>query len=731
MRALDSAESSLRRPSFLGLSQPALAATTVCMTSAATLSGAFAQTVTASQDPPQGDGKAEQITVTGVRALVNDKLPTGLQDAPQSINVIDQQLLKDQGTTRLQDALKNVPGITFNSGEGAARGDTVNLRGFSAFNDFFLDGIRDAAVYTRDSFDLDQVEVLKGPSAVLFGRGSTGGVINQVSKAPTLAPLYAGTVSAGTNSLFRGTADVNEPLTATSAIRLNAMAESSDVADRDIAHNERWGVAPSYALGLGTPTTLTFSYLHQEENNVPDFGIPFINGQPAPVSRSSFYGLTSDQNTARDDIATIRVRHEFSRALSVSDTLRLASYMFGYRFNSPNFGATAPTATTPLSAIRVGHDEPSSQGAQTNLTNQTDVTARFATGPVDHIVTVGAEFSRQTSNIGRFNNPFNKNNNFIPMTPLLSPDPNEVAPPEGIASQQNTTAYSSAGYLTDTIQIGPYVDVIGGVRYDRFAASYNQYTLATATTLHLDHVDHETSPRAAIVIKPDDTQSYYFSYGTSFDPSAEALTLTTKTAGLSPVEAKTYEVGGKTSWLGGMFNVTGALFHTEVDNAQTNDPDNPTITTLAGDQRVRGFELGINGYITPAWEIYAGYTYLDAKTIRSGTAAFVGKVLQNVARNSGSLFTEYNINDDWMVGGGANWVGHRFADFGEQANLPGYVTFNAVASYQLNDNVKLQVNATNLLDKKYYDAAYYTSAAENHVVPGAGRTVIFSTAFTF
>jgi catecholate siderophore receptor len=731
MSSLESVGEIRQRPARFRFSQPALTATTLCVTSAATLSGAFAQTVTAAQDQPPADGKAEQITVTGVRALVNDKLPTGLQDAPQTINVINEQLLKDQGTTRLQDALRNVPGITFNSGEGAARGDTVNLRGFSAFNDFFLDGIRDAAVYTRDSFDLDQVEVLKGPSAVLFGRGSTGGVINQVSKAPTLAPLYSATISGGTNSLARGTADVNQPLTENSALRLNVMAESSDVADRDIAHNERWGFAPSYALGLGTATTLTISYLHQEENNVPDFGIPFVNGAPAPVDRSTFYGLRSDTNTARDDIGTIRVKHDFGDNITVSDTLRLASYLFGYHFNSPNFGNTVPGPNTPLSAILVGHDAPSSQGDQTNLTNQTDVTGRFDTGWIHHIVAVGAEFSRQTSDIGRFNNPFNKNNNFIPEVPLLNPNPDLVAPNEGISSQQNTTAYSSAGYLTETMELGPYIDLIGGVRYDRFQASYNQYTVATHATLHLDHTDHETSPRAAVVVKPDDMQSYYFSYGTSFDPSAEALTLTTKTAGLAPVEAKTYEVGAKNAWLGGMLNTTAALFRTEVNNAQTNDPDNPTITTLAGDQRVQGFELGVNGYITEKWEVYAGYTYLDAKTIASGTAAYVGRFLQNVARNSGSVFTEYDLTDDWTVGGGADWVGHRFADFGEQANLPGYVTFNAMASYKLNDNVKLQVNATNLFDKTYYDAAYYTSAAENHVVPGAGRTVIFSTAFTF
>ena len=370
MRSSGSVEGTARRSSFLGLPQQALTATTFCVTSAATISGAFAQTTQSAATDTTSGPAPEQVTVTGVRSLINDKLPTGLQDAPQTINVVSQQLLKDQAVTRLQDALKNVPGITFNSGEGAARGDTVNLRGFSAFNDFFLDGIRDAAIYTRDSFDLEQVEVLKGPSAVLFGRGSTGGVINQVSKAPTLAPLYSGTASVGTNALLRGTADVNQPLTPDSAIRLNAMAERSDITDRDQAYNERWGFAPSYAIGLGRPTTLTVSYLHQEENNVPDFGIPFVNGAPAPVKRSNFYGLNSDTNTTRDDIGTIRIKHDFNEDLSIANTFRAASYLFGYHFSAPNFGTNVPTPSTPLASILVGRDAPSSQGDQTNLTNR-------------------------------------------------------------------------------------------------------------------------------------------------------------------------------------------------------------------------------------------------------------------------------------------------------------------------------------------------------------------------
>ena len=433
------------------------------------------------------------------------------------------------------------------------------------------------------------------------------------------------------------------------------MDESSDIADRDVAHNERWGFAPSYAIGLGTPTTVTLSYLHQEENNVPDFGIPFVNGEPAPVKRSNFYGLNSDTNTARDDIATARIKHDFNQDLSVSDTVRAASYLFGYHFSAPNFGSTVPTPTTPIGSILVGRDAPASQGDQTNITNQTDVTWRVETGPVSHILMVGAEFSRQTSDVGRFNNPFNKNNNFVPETSLLNPNSNEFQPPEGLSSQQNTTAFSDAGYLTDTISVTQYVDLIGGVRYDRFAASYNQYTFATP---------HDPAPRpcrpCGQPARRDRGQA---------DRRPEPLfrlwhVVRSVGRGADADDQNRRPCAGQGQDLRGRCQDLVAGRHAQPRRGRVPYPGRqcpdqrsgkPTLTTLNGNQRVEGFEFGATGHITPEWEIFAGYTYLDPKTTASGTAAYVGKVLQNVARNSGNLFTEYDLTDDLEIGGGANW----------------------------------------------------------------------------
>lgn len=675
------------------------------------------------------DGDLQQVTVTGIRPLVEDKLPADVQNIPQTVTVVPEEVIEQQSDTRLEQALQNVPGITLNAGEGAARGDTVNIRGFSAFNDFFLDGIRDAAVYTRDSFDLQSVEVVKGPSAVLFGRGSTGGAINQVSKAPLLTPLDVFTSDFGTNDLYRGTADVNVPFATGDAFRVNAMGESSSIAERDFVENRRWGLAPAISFGIGAQDTLTLAYLHQQEDDRPDTGIPFVDGRPAPVPIGTDYGLDTDRTTSNVDIATARYKHDFSSSVSIADTLRYAHYDFDYRFAAPNFGNVAdggqgpPAAGLPFSDILVGRDAPDSSGIQTNIDNQLDLFARFDTGAVTHNLVGGVEYSRQTSDLARYVNPFNSNNNWVPETPLLDPDPYEPLPGvEPVSSYQDTTAYVYSAYVTDTIGFTRYLDLLAGVRYDEFSADYDQLSVPSDAVLHLSHVDRLGSPRAALEFKPTPTQTYYLFYGTSFDPSAEALTLTTKTADLGPVKAETYEAGAKNTLLGGGLLLSAAVFQTTVDNAQTNDPENPNVTLLEGNQRVDGLELSATGHITPRWEITAGYTYLDGRTIASGTPADVGKDLPNVARNEIDLWTEYHIASRWEFGLGGSWFTHRYGDSGEIAYIPGYTVVNAMVSYRPTEDLTLQLNGFNLLDKYYYLAPYYTSASENHVLPGPGRS---------
>jgi len=722
---------------FFHIGRHGAGATAIFVGSALGAAGAYAQTAS----PDQGDGdegtEKQEIVVTGARSVINEKLGGSVQDAPQSINIVTAKTLQEESVTNLQDALKNIPGITLNAGEGTARGDTVNLRGFPAFNDFFLDGIRDAGLYTRDTFDLQTLEVLKGPSAILFGRGSTGGVINQVTKAAQLDPIQAATLQFGTNSQIRLTGDLDMPIGPSSAIRVNGMFEHSEVTDRDYVFNHRWGIAPTVAFGIGEPDSVELSWLHQEEHDRPDVGIPFLGGAPADIPRNVDFGLLSDYFDTSVDVATLRYKHQFNDDFSVVNTFRAGIYVYRNHRSSPNFGDEVPAPGTPLSEIGVGKDDPASSGTQRNLTDQLDFHEHFDTGFLSHDLTVGLEIGRETNDIDSYINPFDDNNTWIPYTPILNPNPHASLPRiEPVESAGHTAALVDAAYLNDTIHIGEYVDLIGGARFDRFAATFTQDTFIATDdgpvgSINYGRTDNVTSPRAAIVVKPTPNQSFYFTYGTSFDPSAEALELDSGSQNLAPVKAENYEVGAKAVWLDGLLTTTAALFRTQVDNAVITDPERPGVVISEGNQRVDGFELDASGRITPDWEILAGYIHLYPVTIGGADPANDGKLLFNTARNAVNLWTEYYLDNHWEVGTGGNFLGKRYADLANTTEIPSYFLWNGMVSYKVNDNYSLQMNVTNLLDRRYFDGAYFADHSENHVNPGAGRTFTFTARANF
>jgi catecholate siderophore receptor len=296
------------------------------------------QDAQAAQDSQAGSASGEvetlgPVTVTGTEARNTmerqpslDRLPSSIQDTPQGISVVPQEWIEEKNITTLREAVRNVPGISINAGEGGAQGDTLTIRGFPARGDLFVDGARDPGQYNRDTFNIDSIEVLKGPSSLLFGRGSTGGVINMVTKAPTLERANNAEISLGNGPFYRGTADLNLPVGPASAIRLNVMGQDSDTVGRDLAEQRRWGVAPSIGIGLGTDTQFTLSYLHQEEDNRPDYGLPYVFGRPAPVSIDTFYGLTDDNEDVAVDLLTVKLDHVATDWLKLSNTLRAGYY---------------------------------------------------------------------------------------------------------------------------------------------------------------------------------------------------------------------------------------------------------------------------------------------------------------------------------------------------------------------------------------------------------------------
>ena len=650
------------------------------------------------------------------------------QDISQSIDGIDKKELEEQHLTLLQDALRNVPGITLNSGEGGAHGDSVNLRGLSIPDSFFLDGVRDIGQYQRDTFNSDAISVLLGPASAVFGRGSTSGVINSISKQPLLTPLASISVSAGQADYWRGTGDFNLPLSDTAAARITVMDQRNNVVQRDEVTYRRYGVAPTLAFGIDTPTRLTLSYFKEEENNLPDYGIPFIDGAPANVDRNNFYGLVNyDRTRTNTNIGTVRIEHDFNDAITFSDSLRYANYGFEYLVDGPFLGndfVPPPPPGTPYADILISRDQPSSAGTTSLAINRSDLTAKFDVAGFKSTLTSGVEVSKEQSNVSRFTNGLDD----IAPTPLLNPDPFHTPPtPLTAYSLPKGRGSDVSVYAVDSIALGPHWDVDAGLRWDRFKSSFSEAFTETAFA----RTDTFVSPRAAVIFKPDDAQSYYLSYGTSYNPAIEYLIVAPSDNSLSPEKNSTVELGAKVKILGGRAELTGALFDTFVKNVRISDPDDPTVQEMPFDQRVKGVELGINGYITDILEVAVNYSHLNDKITSSTDPASVGKLAPNTPHDAVSVWSTVEPTSAWTVGGGLTAVSHRFADADNTAGVPSYVFFNAMTSYQVNEHLKVQLNLNNVTDKLYFTGVYYTGTDENHALPSAGRTLIGMASYRF
>jgi len=674
--------------------------------------------------PASADGQPPAlpgIEIVGT-AIASDR------DVPQSVDTVDSKELAEQNLTLLQDALRNVPGITLNSGEGGSHGDSVNLRGLSIPDSFFLDGVRDIGQYQRDTFNTDAIAVLLGPASALFGRGSTAGVINSISKQPLPTPLAALSVSAGEADFWRGTADLNLPLGEHAAARLTLMDQHDHVVERDQVTYNRYGVAPTLAFGVDTPTRLTLSYFKEVENNLPDYGIPFIDGAPADVDRSNYYGLVNyDRTRTNNGIGTIRFEHDLADDMMFSDSLRYATYGFRYLVSAPYLGndyVNPPPPGTPLADILVSRDQPSSAGDTNMLINRSDITRTFDAGGARNTLTGGLELSREESNVTRFQNGIDD----IAPTPLLAPDPFNTPPtPLVVYSAPQGRGDDVSVYASDDVAVGPKWDLDAALRWDHFYSSFSEPYTGTAFT----RTDTFVSPRVAVIFKPDDKQSYYLSYGTSYNPVIEYLIIAPTNQSLAPEKNNTLELGAKIRILGGAASVTGALFDSRVTNARISDPDDPTIQQAPFNQEVKGVELGINGYLTRIWELTANYTHLDDRITATSDPLSQGKFAPNTPHDAGNVWSILEPTEELQIGAGATAVSHRFADTENSAGVPGYVVYNAMLSYQLNAHFKLQLNLNNVTNALYFTSIYYSGVAENHALPAAGRTLIGTATYRF
>lgn len=665
------------------------------------------------------------VVVTAPRKLALPLLTEPVMETPQTITLITEQMMQLAGLADLRDVLRLDPSVSQHADEDSGQGTNVQIRGFSARFDIYRDGQLDLGQYYRDPFDLDTVEVLTGPSSVLFGRGSTGGAINDVSKKPTLDPHTAATLTFGDEGLGRLTADLDAPLSPTSAVRIDGMAHYSGTAGRDEVYASRVGLSPVIGFGLGTPTEVTLGLMHQSQWGRPDYGMPWIDiggpggvSHPAAVSRSNYYGFKDDYSRVNADIATAGVRQDLAPGWTFNDQARYARYARSFRATEPSVGPIVAPGT-PLDAITVTRTVRGLTSTESLLEDQADVSGRFQLWGVTHKLVIGGEAGRQTAD------PTTHSYSGVPGTNLISPgEATLFSGTVGVKSQASFTADTVGAYVGDTVEYGRVFELEGVVRVDRFAANFHN-TVPKPVTLQA--TDVEPSYRAAFVYKPAPAGRIYVMYGTSFDPSAEGLALSATTADLAPEREHTVEAGIKWEFNRALL-LLGAVFSTVQDNFREPSPTDPSLQTIAGTARSRGVEVEAQGRITPRWLVVAGYTYLDAKIVSSPNID-VGQPLQDAPRNSLRLFSAYDVTDRLTLGGGLDYASSRVPSSTPDSNglrqeVPGYTTLSVLARYQVRPDLSLQLNVDNLLDKHYYDGL-----DDNHVNVGAGRSVHLTLAF--
>ena len=653
--------------------------------------------------------------------LSSPKYTQPLLDTPQTITVIPKEVIEQQGATTLRDVLKNVPGLTITAGEGGnPAGDNLTLRGFSARNDIFVDGVRDLSPQSRDPFNLEQVDVVKGPGSVYTGRGSTGGSINLLNKTPGLRRSFGGTLDVGTDRTRRATADINIPFQDSLAFRLNLLGHHSGVAGRDVVELDRWGVAPSLSFGLGKPTRFTASYYKLKQNNISDYGIPWVpvtnnvlvefRDRPAPVPRNTFYGLRDrDFESLNADLVTLKFERDFNDNLSLRNQFRYAN-------SSRDSMATPPRFASNNSTV-INREMRSWLTEDTVWDNQSDFIARFATGTVEHSLITGVNLTRE-------NNTRKTRTAPNMQTTLLNPNPDDVY--TGVITTSpivgDVTANSQALYLFDTAKLGNKWELNGGVRWDRFDADGK-----TTTGAPVSRVDRMLSVRAGAVFKPLPQGAVYASYGTSLNPSLEGLSYNTANTVIDPEKTYTVEAGSKWDFFGGRMLLSGAIFRVEKQNARTPgvSPGDPP-QVLEGKQLVKGVELSVEGNVTREWQVLAGYTFLDSTTVDSNVPAEIGKELVNTPPHSFNVWSTYRLPSGFHFGGGARFVDRRFGNTINTRFVDAYWTFDIMASYPISSHVDLRLNISNLTDKYYFDRI-----GGGHIVPGPGRMAMLSTSFRF
>ena len=642
------------------------------------------------------------------RTTTATKTDTPLRDTPQSVSIVSRQLIADQSMQSMADVVRYVPSISMGQGEGHR--DAPTIRGNSSTADFFVDGVRDDVQYYRDLYNVDRIEAIKGSNAMVFGRGGGGGIINRVSKEAEFLPTRALSFEGGSFDHKRGTLDVGQALSSNVAVRFNGMYENSG-GFRDASALERSGINPTLAIAAGANTTLRFGYEFFRDHRNVDRGIPSLAGRPSPAAIKTFFG-NPDASYADAQVhsAAATIDHRLAGSLTIRNRTRFATYDKFYQNVFPGGAVNAAGTQVNLS----GYNNATTRD---NLFNQTDLTLDAQTGRLRHTILVGAEFGRQVTDNFRETGYFN---NTATSSPVPFADPTVSTP---VTFRQSVTdadnhAVTNIGavYAQNQVELSSHWQAIAGVRYERFDIAFHN----NRDKADLDRTDDMLSPRVGLVFKPVESLSAYSSYSVSHLPSSgdqfSSLTVTTKT--LEPEEFRNYEVGAKWDVMPDL-SITSAAYRLDRSNSSARDPNDVTKTVQTGRQRTTGYELGATGSLTPRWQISGGWAMQRARIMSATTAAPAGATVPLVPHTTLSLWNRYQIVSRFGAGLGVIHQTRTYAAIDNTVTLPGFTRVDAAAYVGLVRDVRLQINAENLFDKRYFP----TSQGNNNIMPGAPRSL--------
>lgn len=694
---------------------------------------------------------------TNFAPLGISRLPTTVQDTPQTINVVPQELIQQQQITTLGQALQNVPGITMSSGEGngGASGDQFRIRGIPARGDIYSDGLRDFGVYSHDTFDTESVEVIMGPNGEAFGVGNAGGLINQTSKRAHRGNVTSIDQQFGSGPLFRTTIDGNYQINDTTAFRLNAVYNDQDVADRDHIYTDRTGIAGNLGFGLGTDTTWFLNYMYLHGDAMPDMGVPFMTAKDGTLRPISEFGLarydssTSYARSFNRDITDVQVlTSNFSKEVNSWFTFNNDTRFSVY---ARDFSATNPAACTGTcaSTILAGGNYRVSYGAGGGMSyNQTGwgfqnvasgrfefEVAGFKNKAIVGLDTVYQEDQRHIlTAVNRVNDQMIINPRYLyPQTYLYY---------NGINARL-ANATDVGLFASDRLWFTDQLSLQAGLRWDYFNSEFQ----GVVSGIGGEATAREWSPAVSLIFEPSRNYTYYASFSRTYRPIGTDVAVATggvasevpaDGVNTEPERSDLYELGVKANFLEGRLGATAAVFRIDKSNSYTVDPTTGDVTGGFSDAgqglRVQGVQLGLNGRVTRQWMVNLGYSYLDGEVTYSSTAAQIGNVAPNVPPNNFTAWTSYDLesilrpDSSLLVGGGVRYASAYWSDADNTGRVPETFSLDAMISWETKDKkLRMALNAYNLTDHQNYTSSFNVA----RVVPASGRTFMFNIGTTF